>query len=56
WDEWVCTERLLKFTEENKKLQEELKLKLRLEVIEANKKLQEELNLKHNNGKTKRRK
>ncbi|MCL7047901.1 hypothetical protein MKW94_015213 [Papaver nudicaule] len=27
WDEWVGTERLLKFTEENKKLQEELKLK-----------------------------
>ncbi|KAI3952146.1 hypothetical protein MKW98_005841 [Papaver atlanticum] len=26
WDEWVGVERLLKFTEENKKLQEELKL------------------------------
>ncbi|KAI3980560.1 hypothetical protein MKX01_025125 [Papaver californicum] len=27
WDEWVGPERLLKFTEENKKLQEDLKLK-----------------------------
>ncbi|KAI3983119.1 hypothetical protein MKX01_030841 [Papaver californicum] len=30
WDEWVAIERLLKFTEENKKLQEELKLEQQL--------------------------